>query len=303
MDQFYAMANIQAALFIYLAVGFVTRKLNILTPQVRAGVTNLLIYVFLPCMVISSFNQELTPELLTSGFTMFLIAVAMSLFAWIVGWLFWGRAETRRTAVFRYGTLVANSGFAGLPLIGSAFGAEGLFLASIYIIPNRIFMWTLGLAFFYKGKDQSILKRLLLNPGIIAVIIGLGRLVLQVPLPTFLDQAMSSMGNSTTSLSMIIVGAILADIKGTKLVDKEVLLLSFIRLIFLPLCAFFVLSYFGFQTLGTSVTVILAGMPIATTTAILADKYDGDSAFASQCIFVTTVISLFTIPLLTLLLN
>jgi len=302
MEKFYAMAQVQASLFVYLAVGYLIRKRGIITPEVRGGITNLLIFVFLPCMVFESLHMDMDLQQLLSGGLILVASFAASFFAWGVGKVLFQRRDPSRRTIMRYGTLVANSGFAGLPVIQGAYGAEGLFFASIYIIPNRIFMWTAGISMFQKGKKTNWVRDVLLNPGIIAVFLGLARMLLQIPLPSFVDTAVSSMGQCTTSVSIILVGSILADVEWRSIFQWDVFYACIVRLILLPVVSLVVLKLIGFDSLGTAISVILTGMPMGTTTAILAEKYGQDAGFGSSCVFLSTVLSLVTIPMLTIFL-
>lgn len=298
MAQFFTMANVQATLFVYMAVGYVARKSGLISKQLRTGISDLLIYVLLPCMVFDSLNQDLSWQELKDGAVILAMAFFLSFLAWVTGWLCWHRYPPEKEKILRYGTLIANSGFAGLPVIQGAYGAEGLFLASIFIIANRVLMWTAGISLYGKGEKPDVVKKVLLNPGIIAVFLGLAWMLLSLPLPGFCDRAISAMGGCTAPISLIVVGAILADVDWHGVFELDVFLASAVRLILLPAMALGVMRLLAFPDLSTAVAVILTGMPIGSTTAILAEKYGADALFASKCVFLSTLLSLFTMPLL-----
>ena len=123
-----------------------------------------------------------------------------------------------------------------------------------------------------------------------------------IPIPLPIDTAISKMGDATAPMSMIIIGAILADIDPRTVLDKLILGASGIRLIAIPLAVLAFMRLLGMGELSTQVSVIMTGMPVASTTALLAQQYGADYTFASKCVFVSTVLSLITIPLLSLLL-
>lgn len=302
MEQFYAMVNVQATLFIYMAVGYMARKTNMITKELRSGISDLLVYVLLPCMVFNSLNQDITMEELRSGAVILAMAFLFSFLAWMVGLVCWRKYPPEKQNILRYGTLVANSGFAGLPVIQGAYGPEGLFLASIFIIANRVLMWSAGVSLFGKGDKRDMVKKVLLNPGIIAVFLGLAWMLLDLPLPAFCGNAISAMGNATSPISLIVVGAALAEVDWRGVFEKDVFLASAVRLILLPVMAIVIMRVLKFDSLSTAVAVILTGMPIGSTTVILGQKYGADALFASKTVFVSTLFSLFTIPLLTLFL-
>lgn len=296
------MVGVQASLFIYMAIGYVLRKRNMTSKQFRSELTNILVNILLPCMVFDSFQQDVSMDQLMSGVAILGLSFFLSFLAWWVGWLFFRNYPPEKAKILRYGTLIANSGFAGLPVIQGAYGGEGLFLASIYIIPNRVLMWSAGISLFTKGEKSDFIKKVLLNPGIIAVFLGLGWMLLDLPLPGFCASAIGKLGDSTAPLSLLIVGSILADVDWRGIFERDVLLVSGVRLLLLPAVSLIILKVIGFSSLGTAIAVILTGMPIGSTTAILAEKYGADALFASKCVFLSTLFSLITIPVLTLFL-
>lgn len=302
MEEFLIMAEVQATLFVYMLAGFYAEKKGIMNPTMRKGMSDFLVGILLPCMVFQSFNQEFSAEKLRIGGLMVLVAFALSFFALGVGKIFWKNYSPDKKGIMQYGTLVANSGFAGLAVISGAYGAEGVFLASLFIIPNRIFMWTAGVSMFQEGEKGSSWKVLLLNPGIIAVFLGLIRMIGNVPVPGFINSALDSLGSCTAPISMAIIGGILCHVDIKSVFNMDTLLASAVRLIFLPAVALIVLNAIQFPTLETAVAVILTGMPVGSTGAILAEKYGANGKFASQCVFVSTLLSLITVPVLTLFL-
>jgi predicted permease len=122
-----------------------------------------------------------------------------------------------------------------------------------------------------------------------------------VELPYFIDYSIDKIGSTVSPISMIIVGAVLADVNIRKIFDKSVLFVAVVRLILLPLMTIGIVSIFHLDATISGVALLLTAMPVGTTTALLAAKYQADVDFASKCVFVTTMLSLLTVPLLMLL--
>ena len=301
MDSFLKMVNTQSVLFLYLAVGYYCRKRNIFTDETRDKLTDFVVLVTLPCMVFSSFRMECSIEALIQGGTALLIATVMAVLALVAGKFLYNGFAPQEKCIMQYGTLVTNSGFAGLPIVSGAFGDEGLFLASLFIIPTRILMWSAGISLFTTGGTRwERTKKVMTNPAIIAVFLGLPWMIFQLPMPGFLDTAIDHMGDCTSPLAMALVGAILADVPLRGVWEPKALYLVLIRQIILPVLCLLALKGLHMDTLTIGVSVALSGMPIGSTTAILAQKYGADAQFASKCVFISTLTSLVTVPVLTL---
>lgn len=302
MEQFLLMAQIQSILFLYMLIGYLCRKTELVPAEARQGFNNFLLYVSLPCMVFQSFDMELTGDSLRRGAVALLIASGTALAALVFGRFAYNHCAPGEKTILQYGTLVSNSGFAGLPIVQDAFGQEGLFLGSLFIIPTRILMWSAGISLFTDAPLKQRIKNVLLNPGIIAVELGLLRVVFQPAVPAQLSKALTTLGSMAAPLGLAMVGMILAEIDPRSVWEPKAFILVAMRQFLFPLGLLAVLRLLGIDPMTTSVAVVLTGMPIGCTTALLADKYGADAAFASKCVFVSTLTSLVTIPILTLFL-
>ena len=302
MESFFNMVDVQTVLFIYMAVGFFCRKVRIFTDEARDKLTDFVVLVTLPCMIFESFHMAFSLETLKQGAASVAIALVMACVALLLGKVLYNRFPYEEKSILQYGTLVSNSGFAGLPVVSGTYGDEGLFLGSLFIIPTRILMWSAGISLFTRADAKQVVKKVLLNPGIIAVEVGLVRMVLQLPLPHFVDTAVDNLGACTSPMAMALVGAILADVPLKTVFDPKSFYLVAVRQFLLPGICLAALKLLQVDPLTIGVSVALTGMPIGSTTAILAQKYGANAQFASKCVFLSTLTSLVTVPILTLFL-
>lgn len=302
MDSFFKMADVQTVLFIYMAVGFGCRKAGIFNDAARDKLTDFVVFVTLPCMIFESFHMAFSLETLKQGAASVAIALVMACVALLLGKVLYNRFPYEEKSILQYGTLVSNSGFAGLPVVSGAYGDQGLFLGSLFIIPTRILMWSAGISLFTQADPKNAFKKVMTNPGIIAVEIGLVRMFLQLPLPHFVDTAVDNLGACTSPVAMALVGAILADVPLKTVIDPRGFYLVAVRQLLLPGLCLAGLTLLNVDPLTTGVAVALTGMPIGSTTAILAQKYGANAQFASKCVFLSTLTSLVTVPILTLFL-
>ena len=296
------MLRLQTILLLYLLMGVYVRKRNIVTVEARSSFNEFLIRITLPCMIFSAFHRDFGLEQLAAASKMLLISFGVYLFSSLLGGGIYRCIPFERRSVMRYGTLVSNAGFAGLPQVQGAYGPLGLFYGSIFLIPLRIFMWSAGISLFVEADWKTKMKNVLTNPGMIAVFLGLPRMLLQIPLPAAMDTVIQTVGDCTTPLSMIVIGMVVADIPIKTVVNKDTLFLSAIRLIVLPVSLLIILKLLHVDPILAGVSVMLTAMPVGVNTPIIAQKYGGDHVFASKCVLLSTALSLITIPLLSIFL-
>ena len=300
---FTAMVMLQLQVLLLMAAGYILTKKGTITAEGRKSLSDLLIGFFLPCNIICSFQMDLSVQILSSCGTILLLALAAQAVYWIAGALLFKAQRRERSACLRYATLCSNAGFLGLPIIGGVYGEMGTLLTSVALIPQRVVMWSAGLSLFTRTDGRSVVRKLLTHPCIVAVFIGFALMVAGNPtLPGFVQKALSASGGCMTCVSMLVIGSILADAKDVNWGDQTILVFTLARLLLIPLVMFALLKLLAVEGTVLGVMVLMSGMPAGTTTAILASKYDGDAAFASCMVCVSTVASIATLPLLCLLL-
>ncbi len=305
MDFILEMLNLQIMLFILMAVGILVKKIGIISASNRKSFSDMLINVILPCNIVSSFMSgiEISSDLLKNCVLAVVLSAVIQIFVTYANKLIFRKVAKNRKSVMSYGMICSNSSFIGLPVAQELYGDMGVLFTSVFQIPIRFTMWTAGLSLFTDIDRKSAFKKLAKHPCIIAVFLGFLLMVLPVTLPTVVINTISSISKCTTPLSMIVIGTILADADIKTMFSKDVLYYSFWRLIGLPMIIWLILMPFHLDKLLVSICVIMSGMPAGSTTSILADKYGGDSMFASQMTFVSTLFSIVTIPILGMILN
>ncbi len=292
------LINLQGMLFLLVAAGVILRKKEILPEGAKAILTDLVIYLILPCNIISSFLIDFNMDIL-KGFAVILgIASLIQVGCLVLAKVLYNGEPARRKKVLQYGTVCSNAGFMGNPIAEGVYGPEGLMYASIFLVPQRIVMWSAGVSYFTDSPDRkTVVKKVLIHPCIVAVYIGVLLMVTQLPLPGFLENTIRSIGSCTTTVSMVLIGTILAEVAPGSFLDRGIIKYTFFRLFLIPLLVYAACRLFHVDPLLSGISVLLTGMPAGSTTAILAAKYDGDYIFATKCVVVTTLLSLVTIPL------
>lgn len=299
------MLNLQIMLFILMAVGILVKKIGIISAENRKSFSNMLINVILPCNIVSSFLSgiEISSDLLKNCVLAVVLSAVIQIFVTYANKIIFRKVAKNRKSVMSYGMICSNSSFIGLPVAQELYGDMGVLFTSVFQIPIRFTMWTAGLSLFTDIDRKSAFKKLAKHPCIIAVFVGFLLMVLPITLPSVVTSTINSISKCTTPLSMMVIGTILADADIKTMFSKDVLYYSFWRLIGLPMLIWLILMPFHLDKLLVSICVIMSGMPAGSTTSILADKYGGDSMFASQMTFVSTLFSIVTIPILGMILS
>lgn len=295
--------NLQIEIFILLAIGYILSKKGYFDKHTQTQLTNIILIIILPCSIIKSFQMDINYELIISTGTILLISFGIQfLYSILNKFLYINTSEDKKVCC-QYATMVSNAGFMGMPIAQSVFGDIGLLYASIFLIPQRIFMWSSGLSLFAKNQKGNIVKQVMTHPCIIAIYIGVFLMILRkmnVFLPQSLNDTISVISQCNTALSMVVIGGILADVDYKDIFDTVSLKYSLYRLIIIPMIIFAILTLLNIAKLPKNLCALLSAMPAASTTVMLAQKYEGNALFASKLVFVSTLLSLLTLPLIIL---
>lgn len=262
------------------------------------NLNDLVIYVILPCNILHAFMNSPVEGRLLYYLEVLLISVGIQIFCVFYGRLIFRKEPEGKNKCLRYGTICSNAGFLGNPVAEGIYGAEGLVLASIYLIPQRIMMWTSGLAVFSGTTDRKgTVRKVLTHPCIIMSELGILLMFTGWKLPAPVTDAVDYIGNCNTAFSMMAVGMILADINVKDFWDRTVAKFTFHRLVVIPAVVYGVCSFLPLDKNAFGICVLLAAMPAGATTSILAEKYGVDSLFATKMVIFSTLLSLPTICL------
>ncbi len=296
-------------LAIVVIIGVIAAKLRVLTPDSKDMLSKVIFNISLPLMLFTNFLKlDATPRLLVNSFTVLAVSGFVILFMLLAGWL--GskiyRIPIEERAVFKVHSMFGNTIFLGFPLIRALYGEEGLLYATMFQLVSNILMWTVGVIVLTHGNGVSWKKNIqrVFNPNTIATLTGLLFFICSIKLPDVVVKPLSELGAANTWLSMLYIGAMLAFANVGGLLGKRSLyMISVNRLIFVPalLIALFVVSFsvigLSPDKLVTAVIVLEASMPCMATVVIMAREFDADDQQAVGNVFVSTVLSIFTLPL------
>lgn len=298
------MLNMQMMMFLLVAIGFLIRKKGIVGTEGRKNMIDLCLFVTLPFNVLNSFLREWDWDLLISCSVILLLSIGYNAVSVLFSILLYRRNSLEKQKPLKYGTIVSNGGFLGNPIIEGIYGSSGLLYASLFMLPVRIVMWSYGVTVFLRGEESAaenkkggLLKKIITHPCIVAIYVGAIIMIGGIGLPTFLKNTIAGLSNCNMPLSMMLVGMLLAEIDPKGLIDKTMWFYTFVRLILMPLVIYGLTAFLPIDAQLRGITVIMAGMPAPITTALLSAKYGGDEEYATGMIFVTTLLSLITLPI------
>ena len=292
-------------IFLLIFVGYALTRSGLVTEKGQKEMTNVLLYAFLPCALIRAFQVPFEREVFFDGVLIFILMGIAYLLTTIAS-VFIAKFVTKdksKQAILVLGMVLPNVGFMGYPLIESLIGSEYIFYAVMANISFEIISWSIMVTIITKSvgtsSDMSVIKRLSTMPPIIAIGIGLITYFLPFTIPDPFMSTIHLLGNAMTPVAMLIVGMSLskADLKKV-LLQKELYIVSFVRLIVYPMTFLAVFKSIGISGVLYSIPIILISMPSAGYTNIIAQKFGADATFASEIVTLCNLISLITIPVI-----
>lgn len=287
-------------LYLIAGIGFVTDKIGIFRQDDGKRLIDLLFNIILPIAIIRTFmTMEYTPQHVKGILIAFLCAAGTHIFGAAISMLTFRKRSLKERGIYHYGMILSNAAFLALPLAKSVIGNEGIFYCSVYVAVFNIFAFTLGI-YEISGHEARIdLKKLILNPGSISVLIGLPLFFLQPDIPYFIDYPMELVGNCNSPLAMIVFGTFFANADFKHLIfKKELYFVSLIRLIIIPLCMLGIFRLCGVNGDLLVAMTISSSAPTATNTAMYAAKYDNDASLGSEIAAQSSVLSVITMPII-----
>lgn len=296
-------------LFIIICVGFIAYKVNIFNDKSIKSLNRFILDITLPLMMIDSvLSMKQRPEG-TEVFTLFgasfIFYLIMPVIAFIVVKIMVKTLHIKRSrqGAYMFMLIFSNVGFMGFPILQAACGAQGdtaVFYAAVLNIFFNISAFTYGIVMIGYGEaKQTALKlKSLLSPGIVSAVLAIVIYLLDIHLPSTIESVIDTVGGLTSPLAMILVGTTLASIKLSEVFNEwRVYVFVLIKQFFLPILLYPVFRLFLGDTLLFNVLFIEFLMPVANTALMLSGEYGGDTKFISKTIFISTAMSLVTIPL------
>ncbi|MFO7851015.1 MAG: AEC family transporter [Bacteroidota bacterium] len=295
-------------LAVLVLVGVFTSKIGVIKEGARDALVKIIFNITLPLLLFTNFSKlELSPAILRNSLIVIIISLAlilvMLLFAFFFSKMF--RMKHEQRSVFIPHNAFGNVLYFGFPVVNALFGELGLFYASLYAFVSIMLLWTVGIYVITRKGGMSFKGSLknMLNPNSVAILAGFMLFLFDVKIPKLLLDPFISLGGTTIYLSMLYIGALLGlmKIRGV-FTNKFVYLTSFNKTLLFPFL--FILGFSimsnnileGVDSLIISVLIVEAAMPCMANIVIVAKMYNVDEHLATANVFISTVMSVVTLP-------
>ena len=290
---------------ILMAIGFVAVKAKALTRDTLNALSKLIVLIILPALIFSIIagSGVTLNDFLASG--PFAVGVVVCYTLLILSGIIMSRVlglEGKKANIYMSLAAFGNMGFMGIPLLLGIFNDPVVQVSiSVYTVIDMTLLWTYGVYLCSRHQDNthplSALKNIA-NPTTVALALAFIVMAIKFPVPGLLMNTLSGIGNTSKYLTLIYIGGVLAFVAVDGILKKpEILVLTFIKMLVLPVLVYLGLGLFLAQEPRMVLTLIV-GLPAMTTIAMIAANYQSDVEYATEIIFVTHLVSLITIPLL-----
>ncbi|MBR1827951.1 MAG: AEC family transporter [Atopobiaceae bacterium] len=277
-----------------MSIGVVLYKIKAVDETGVAQLSNLALYVATPCVVLRALAIPFDAEKISTGVVVMLFFLVIFFVSIVVGRFGCGKVDRIGT----FAVVFSNSGFVGIPLIEGILGSEYVFYVTMTMVVGTITFWTYGVYLMSGDKGEVSVKKILTNPNLIAVVVGMVLFFAPIELPYVVAQVINGMANMNTGLGMVIVGATLgASNIGLMVSDTRLYKAILLRLIAVPLVSIPILMLMPAEFEVRMVMMIIAAAPAASATSMLALKYGGDYSYGTGLAIGTTIVSMITMPL------
>lgn len=294
-------------LFALMGLGFLLYRVNILDLNTNSKLTFLVLSVTTPCMVL---NSVLCTEKYSDSKTIFTIlgiAVVTYVITPFIGVLINKllHVQKNQTGLYVFMTVFSNIGFIGYPIMKAIFGNDSVFHTSLFGMVFNIMLFTLGVYLIGIGQqgNNKLNFKNLITPGVICSFLALILYLMHIRAPKIVTDFTGMVGDMTTPLAMIIIGVTLGAMNIKKVFNElRVYVYTLVKQLILPIIAYPIIAYPIIAFLIKDhylrgLTLIMLSMPVGSSAVLFTNKYGGDSELAAKTIFMTTLISVFTIPL------
>lgn len=293
--------KVMLTLFAIVIAGYVLRRLGYMGGEFDKKLSALIIDLCCPLLILSSVMGDRLPDsqlilpLLVVGFATYIVLCVV---AFTVPRLI-SKSPFNR-GMIGFAMMFGNVGFIGYPIVASIFGPQAVFYAALLNVPNTFFIFTAGVM-LVKGTSSrgSLSWRLLVSPMMISAYIATAIVAIGLHVPHAIAEPVTMLGSITVPGSLLVIGSSLAEVSfGSMLSDAKVYATTLFRLFIIPIMMYGLFRLCGVNEFVNEVNTVVIAMPVAAFGTMFCMRYDRDARLMTEMTFVSTVLSVVTIPLL-----
>jgi len=301
------MFEVMITLFVIVVVGYAAGKLGYMGGDFDRKLSSLVINWTCPALILSS---SMTGDLPDSQYILPLLGISVLTYVVLTA-LAWGfsRLLTKRIehrGILSFAMVFGNVGFMGYPVVASIFGHQAVFYAAVLNVVNTFAVFTIGTMMITGGEGsgrERFNKKVLYSTPMLSAYLSMLIVALGIDnIPGYVSQPLTMIGNITVPAALLIIGSSMSQLPLRALLGTPVVYATtLLRLAVLPLGVHFLCRALGFDPFVTNINTVVIAMPVATYGTILCLKYGRDTTLIAELTFITTLLSMLTIPLLVIL--
>lgn len=295
-------------LLLMIFVGMAVCKLRIINKDASRQISSLMVKLFNPALLISSAIEDggnvKSEALIAVGVFTVLMYVFLIIIGKLISNVLVKYKEDR--IMYQLMTVFSNVAFIGIPVVKSLYGHVGVIYTAVFNLGYSCCFYTYGLWLVNQAAEnnkQKVSLRSLWNPGVIACAITLFLTLVKIPIPFFISGAVEYLGSASVPLALLLVGVSLAqnDWK-TIFLDWKIYVFSVIKLVAIPLLMMLALATLKLDPVVYGVTILMTAMPVGNMAVIGPESVGMDSSICARGVMVTTILTLVTVPVITMFL-
>ncbi|MEJ8735571.1 MULTISPECIES: AEC family transporter [Mediterraneibacter] len=284
-------------MFFIMLLAFICYRIKLVGQEGNRTVSNLLLLVVNPCVMITAFQTEYDPKLIHGLLLAFLAAAVSHILAVFAANLLVPAKNNPDYCIERYSVVYSNCGFIGIPLIQSVLGDKGVFFLAAYITVFNLFSWTHGLSLMKKEFSLKELREGMLSPVVLATGAALLLFFARIAIPEILLDPIEYIADMNTPLAMMVAGFSVAQADLKKLFSTfKIYRAAVLKLMAVPLLTLAALFLCKMPHDVAYTVLIAAACPTATTGTMMAIRYGQNYTYSSEIFAFSTLVSIFTIP-------
>lgn len=286
-------------MFLMMGIGIFCYKIKFISKEGSTTLSDVALFVVLPCVVFTSFQIEYHQKILFGIFLSFVLGLAAHFLAMGIAYLFVKGGTQEHRIIERFHIIYPNCGFMGVPIAQAMFGEMGVIYITAFMCAQNFLIWSHGVSSMQGGFKKESLLSILKAPVIIALFLGLFCFIFRIPVPSVLVDSMKSVGNMNTPLAMLVSGTAVAQTDMRKALTKpRTYWMLFLRLLAVPVIVVILLSFVPVSEKIRLITVLGISAPTAAISTMFAVKYQKDVGYAAELFAISTVSAIATMPLI-----